>query len=176
MKLVPFSFSSTFQSSERKLDLFSMATLDEIFKQTGKFGWFQLRAVLIYLIPTILTSMITFVQVFIAGEGDHWCKVSQWEQEGCKGTWNLTTQECFALMRNRSTPILDEDDTRDAKCLKYEEAGTSVTLEEAYGNSLLLINSSDVISCDEGWNFDSSVYQSTISEDVSEKFHFIDLF
>ncbi|KAJ8027259.1 Solute carrier family 22 member 13 [Holothuria leucospilota] len=142
-----------------------MATLDEIFKQTGKFGWFQFRAVLIYLIPTILTSMITFVQVFIAGEGDHWCKVGQWEEEGCKATWNVTTQECFVLMRNRSTPIFDEDDTRDTKCMKYEEAGTSVTLEEAYGNPLLLSNSSDVITCDEGWNFDRSVYQSTISED-----------
>lgn len=106
---------------------------------------------------------MTFVQVFIGGQRDHWCKVSHWEDEDCS-QWNLTSSECLLLQRNLSTPKFAEDDDGDPQCMKYNLTG--IDLETAYANQERLTEL-DIIKCDEGWYFDRSIHASTITEDVS---------
>lgn len=138
-----------------------MAIFDDILEQTGKFGWFQMRTYLVVCVPTLVACLMAFVQVFIAGDADHWCKVSQWEHEDCS-QWNLTETECTLLKRNLSTPLFDKNDKRDPQCMKYNLTG--IDLETAYENREQITHL-DIIKCDEGWYFDRSLYPSTITED-----------
>ncbi|KAJ8026893.1 Organic cation transporter protein [Holothuria leucospilota] len=134
-----------------------MVNFDDVLEATGGFGWYQARTYLFLCIPALLGSLLTFTQVFIGGVGDHWCKVSQWENDGCS-QWGLTSLQCNALKKNLTVPEGDYDE----KCMMYNLTG--VDLETVYGN-YAEVAQLDVIKCNDGWVFDKSVYQSTITED-----------
>ncbi|XP_071819159.1 organic cation transporter protein-like [Apostichopus japonicus] len=138
-----------------------MTNFDDILMQTGKFGWFQIRTYLVICIMSLVAAMMAFVQVFIAGTNDHWCKVAQWEEEGCS-QWNMTEVECSELKRSLSQPEFDNDDKRDSRCLTYNFTG--IDIETAYANRDDLMDL-EIIKCDDGWNFDTSLFPSTITED-----------
>lgn len=140
-----------------------MTKFDEILLQTGNFGWFQIRTYIVICFVTVVAALMAFVQVFIAGTNDHWCKVAGWEDDDCR-QWNMTQSECSKVKRSLSQPTFDEGDKRDPRCMTYDY--TDVDFESAYLNrgNLTGLN---LTKCTDGWHFDTSLFPSTITEDVS---------
>ncbi|XP_071818802.1 organic cation transporter protein-like isoform X2 [Apostichopus japonicus] len=131
--------------------------IDDFFTKTGTYGWFQKRTYIFIFLVTLGGCMQAFLQVFVAGQGDHWCRVSQWENDTCDFT-NVSQSECRELKRRLSTPLTNDDVLQS--CQKYNLTG--VDLETAIEDN---ITHYDVIGCDEGWYFDNSVFRSTMTED-----------
>ncbi|PIK45135.1 putative organic cation transporter protein-like [Apostichopus japonicus] len=131
--------------------------IDDFFTKTGTYGWFQKRTYIFIFLVTLGGCMQAFLQVFVAGQGDHWCRVSQWENDTCDFT-NVSQSECRELKRRLSTPLTNDDVLQS--CQKYNLTG--VDLETAIEDN---ITQYDVIGCDEGWYFDKSVFRSTMTED-----------
>lgn len=138
-----------------------MTSFDDILREIGSLSWYQVRSYIFICTIALAGCLMTFAQVFIGGQSDHWCKVGHWEDEDCS-QWNLTSSECLLLQRNLSTPKFAKDDDGDPKCMKYNLTG--IDLETAYENQDILTEL-DVIKCDEGWHFDRSIHASTITED-----------
>ncbi|KAJ8026711.1 Organic cation transporter protein [Holothuria leucospilota] len=131
---------------------------DDILRNIGDFGRFQKRVLALILLIPLGQSGILLVQVFIAGRSDHWCRVEHWQDEDCY-QWGMTEEECILFKRNISSPMIEGE---RSQCKKYNL--TSIDLETAF-NLHDAFNESDVISCDEGWEFDRSVFSSTIIEE-----------
>ncbi|XP_071818807.1 solute carrier family 22 member 1-like isoform X3 [Apostichopus japonicus] len=133
--------------------------IDDFLTKTGTYGWFQKRIYIFVCLVAMAACTQSFIQVFIAGQGDHWCKVSQWENDTCDFT-NVSAAECRDLKRLLSTPPNKDNTLRS--CTKFNLTG--VELKTVYEDNATQY---DVIDCDEGWYFDNSVFRSTLTEDWS---------
>ncbi|PIK50850.1 putative organic cation transporter protein-like [Apostichopus japonicus] len=141
-----------------------MVNFDDILKHNVKFGSFQIRTYAIIFISPLLVGCTTFLQVFIAGVGDHWCQIPQWDQRDCDRLVGFKNETCEDILKSLSTPSLPLDDDRDPQCLTYNFTG--IDLEQAYSDrNNGLLSSYDVTECNEGMVFDRSVYRSTMTED-----------
>lgn len=143
-----------------------MNSFDELLVKIGSLGWFQIRLYMLVCLVSFGGSLVTFAQVFIGGTNDHWCKVDHWGNDNCSQFEITTEKQCSELTRNLSTvmSVVLEAKDLDSHCVKYNLTGIKLT--SAFKNHHLL-KYLDVIPCDQGWNFDRSVYRSTITEDVS---------
>lgn len=139
-----------------------MVLFEDFLRETGGFGLYQIRSYFFLCITPLLSCIGTFTQVFTAGTGEHWCRVSQWENEDCS-TWGLSLEECSFLKKNLTTLYFEDDDETNAGCMKYNYSG--IDLATAYSN--MDVSHLNIITCDEGWVVDRSVYRSTLTEDVS---------
>ncbi|KAJ8026707.1 Solute carrier family 22 member 3 [Holothuria leucospilota] len=133
-------------------------TFDDILRSIGSFGRFQKRVIAFVSIPPLAQCAILLAQVFIAGKSDHWCHVGHWQDEDCH-QWALTEEECILFKRNISAPMIEGSRSR---CSMYNVTG--MDLESAF-NLQDEFKLSDIINCNEGWEFDRSVFASTISEE-----------
>lgn len=132
--------------------------IDDFFTKTGTYGWYQKRTYIFVCLLTLSGCFQVFIQVFTAGVNDHWCRVSQWEDDTCDFT-NASQSECLQIKKSSSIP--SEDGTPES-CKMYNVTG--LDLESVYDVNMTQF---DVTDCNEGWYFDNSVFRSTMTEDVS---------
>ncbi|KAJ8028578.1 Solute carrier family 22 member 6-B [Holothuria leucospilota] len=136
---------------------------EKVLEMVGKFGRYQKGICVLLSIPMFVGVAAIFIQVFIAGKSDHWCKITAWENDNCDGM-GLSTAECAELKKSLSVPVKKETDgeVEYEKCLKYDVDGINLkTAADMYNND----NGSytlETISCNEGWEFDTKNFPSTI--------------
>ncbi|XP_071818571.1 organic cation transporter protein-like [Apostichopus japonicus] len=133
-------------------------SFDDVLTDIGGFGIFQWKIITLVTIPPLAQCAILLSQVFIAGDGNHWCKVSQWQQEDC-WQWNMTMEQCSDFKKTLSIPM--NDDGTWSQCSKFNVSGMDLATAFEHRNW----TGGEVISCDEGWEFDRSVFHSTIGEE-----------
>ena len=136
---------------------------DEILGVVGNFGRYQKLLLILLCAPLLLGILHTFIQVFTAGESDHWCQ--SWQNENCN-EMNVTSIECDNIKKELSVPfkVTDDNETVFEQCLKYNIS--SIDLKTATDVEVGNITTLKQIPCDEGWVFDRSTFPSTIIIDV----------
>lgn len=139
---------------------------EEILSSVGAFGKYQKSHMVLLCFCMIAASVPVYVQLFAAGESDHWCQ--SWPDEDCQNL-HLATTECVQLKKVISIPnTLNTADnvTIYEECVKYNLSNMSFdSAMTCYDDRT---DDIDVIPCDEGWVFDRSTYPSTMVEDVSK--------
>ncbi|KAJ8021306.1 Solute carrier family 22 member 13 [Holothuria leucospilota] len=129
----------------------------------GKFGRYQKGICLLLSLPMFVGVAAIFIQVFIAGKSDHWCKTTAWENDNCDGM-GLSTAECAELKKILSVPVKKETDgeVEYEKCLKYDVDGIDLETAAAMYNGGNGSYTLKTIPCNEGWEFDTTTFPSTI--------------
>lgn len=135
---------------------------DEIVSHLGDFGPYQRRIYFLLSLPIVCSAWALLVQVFLAGESDHWCAESDWRDSPCPSAWNVTDAECEHVKRASSIPV--QSDGTYKSCVKYNVTGMTFDLSDPDVKN-------ETMPCDEGWIYDKSLYKSTIIMDVSFTHH-----
>nr|XP_057942632.1 organic cation/carnitine transporter 2-like isoform X2 [Doryrhamphus excisus]XP_057942633.1 organic cation/carnitine transporter 2-like isoform X2 [Doryrhamphus excisus]XP_057942634.1 organic cation/carnitine transporter 2-like isoform X2 [Doryrhamphus excisus] len=117
----------------------------------GEWGGFQLRLVLLLCITMIPNGYCGLSIIFVAGTPAHRCRVPE---HGL----NLT-----AAWRNVSIPL--QEDQQPAKCSRYRLEALLAFSEEGVLPSEVNLSSVPQEGCLDGWEYDRSVYASTIVSD-----------
>ena len=141
---------------------------DEILNLLGSFGLYQKRVYFLICLVSIPGAWHKLGQVFLGGSVDHWCASPELDYINCT-EWSLDDSQCDQAKRDAAIPT-DEEGAYES-CLKYNLTGVPF-----YPG----INTSDfteeTLSCDAGWDYDDSQYESTIITDVSMPMRSIPLF
>ncbi|XP_022084095.1 organic cation transporter protein-like [Acanthaster planci] len=133
---------------------------EDILHHVGNFGKYQKLVVLALCLIQLPTACQFLAQVFLAANTDHWCLIPASEAINCTQLQLDSVSACQEAQKNESIPYeLDDDGKRVySSCERYATA-------EDDGDQGW--NSTDVIACDAGWDFDRSRYKSTINEEFS---------
>ncbi|XP_030851380.1 organic cation transporter protein [Strongylocentrotus purpuratus] len=131
---------------------------DDIMITIGEFGRYQRRTYNLCCLFAFLTAFHLLASVFITGSADHWCKIPEWDEVNCTEWGYNTTEECQELKRSIGIPsnISETGDVTYAQCSRYNLSGID------YFRPDLDLSGRDVVSCDAGWVYDRSVFQSSI--------------
>ncbi|XP_038075646.1 organic cation transporter protein-like [Patiria miniata] len=132
---------------------------EDILNHIGPFGKYQKLLVFALFLVFIPPPFHFIGQVFLAANTDHWCAVPASQMINCS---QLQLAECQEEQRSYSIPYEIDDDGNKV----YSSCERYVMNDEDVGRNMSF-NSTDVISCDAGWEFDHSRYKSTINEDFS---------
>ena len=135
-------------------------SFDDIILQLGEFGKYQRRMLLLVFCMALPVSMHAFVQVFLAAYTNHWCTLPPELQSSNCSQWIVPTGSTC-------------DDAKKELCIPKTESGSYEQCAR-YNLSYLAMpddvpdisNLSDTMSCDNGWTFDHSEYESTIVQSV----------
>lgn len=127
---------------------------DELLKIIGEFGVYQAIVFLLASLASIQLVLNNMAVVFLVASPDHYCKVPQLDH------LNLTEE----VVKHLTIPYIRGSYD---KCSMYNRNYTSWTLADV--EAALSANSSNVtaVSCQYGWTYDTSIYQSTVVTDVS---------
>ncbi len=135
---------------------------DQILMLVGTFGSYQKRVYFLLCLISLPGAWHKLGQVFLAGSVDHWCKSPELDSVNCTA-WSLDSNQCDEAKRDAAIPT-DEDGEYES-CVKYNLTGVPF-----YPG----VNTSDytnqTVPCNAGWQYDNTVYQSTINSDVSVQF------
>ncbi|XP_022084076.1 organic cation transporter protein-like [Acanthaster planci] len=133
---------------------------DGILDHVGHFGKYQKLVVLALCLMQGPSACQFLAQVFLAANTDHWCLIPASEAINCTQLQLKSVSACQEEQKNESIPYeLDDDGKRVySSCERYATA-------EDDGDQGW--NSTDVIACDAGWDFDRSRYKSTINDEFS---------
>lgn len=129
---------------------------DELLTLTGEFGRFQALVFAVLSIGILIEVMLVLGYVFIAATPAHWCTAP----EGLD-RMNLTHEDLLRL----TLPVDDATETGYSQCKMYDRNYTGWTMDDV--NRWL--NGSEnwtTTTCQSGWDYDHSVYSSTIVTDV----------
>ncbi|KAJ8021288.1 Carcinine transporter [Holothuria leucospilota] len=130
----------------------------------GKFGKYQKILTFLLCLPILIECMHFYVQVFAAGESDHWCQ--SWKDENFKDL-NLSDIQCKNPKKETSVPVkvTNGDEIVFEQCEKYNASGTD--LETAMLAEKNNYTTPEKIPCDEGWIHNKSTFPSTIIIDLA---------
>ncbi|XP_038048377.1 organic cation transporter protein-like [Patiria miniata] len=133
---------------------------EDILQHIGHFGKYQKRFVVLLSLIQLPTIFHFLAQVFLAANADHWCLVPASQAVNCS-LLQLDSSACQEAQKNQSIPYeLDSQGSRVySSCERY------VLDDEGEGDQGT--NSTDVVACDAGWDFDRSRYISTINDEFS---------
>jgi len=133
---------------------------DELLTLTGEFGRFQAIVFAVLSLGILIEVMLVLGYVFIAATPPHWCTAPQELDR-----MNLTHENLLRL----TLPVDVATETGYSQCHMYDRNYTGWTIDDV--NRWLNV-SSDVsenwttTTCQLGWDYDHSVYASTIVTDV----------
>ncbi|XP_038058409.1 organic cation transporter protein-like [Patiria miniata] len=145
---------------------------EDILHKIGHFGKYQKFLVIVVSMTQLPGACQFLAQVFLAADTDHWCLIPASQAVNCSLLQLDSVSACQEAQKNQSIPYeLDSQGSRVySSCERYvfedEEDGDQTT------------NSTDVIDCDAGWDFDRLRYKSTINEEfrlVCEREDFVGL-
>ncbi|XP_072036728.1 organic cation transporter protein-like [Amphiura filiformis] len=132
---------------------------DQILVYLGAFGTYQKRVYFLLCLISIPGAWHKLGQVFLGGSVDHWCATPELDYVNCT-YWDLDQSQCAVAKRDAAIPT-DEEGSYES-CLKYNLTGIPF-----YPG----INTSDynnkTISCNAGWKYDNTKYESTINTDYN---------
>lgn len=134
-------------------------TFDGILQDLGEFGPYQRRVFFLVSLVAIPCAFGFLSPVFLAGESDHWCATPEFKDEDCSRWPELTPSQCEAAIKDASippqtNPIMGY--TYD-NCLRY-----NLTDVPFYPGIDTKEYTNDTLSCDAGWQYNTSQYHSTI--------------
>ncbi|XP_038053165.1 organic cation transporter protein-like [Patiria miniata] len=135
---------------------------EDILQRIGPYGKYQKLLVFVMLLAKVPTAFHFIGQVFLAANTDHWCAVPDSQRINCSHLQLASATECQEEQKSYSIPYHIDDDGKQV----YSSCERYATDDDDVGRNQSL-NSTDVISCDAGWEFDHSRYKSTINEDFS---------
>lgn len=127
-----------------------------VLEKIGTFGRYQLLVSLCaFFIPAFTVGSVSLNIVFSSDTPDHWCLVPSADH------LNLTHDDFLAL----TAPMTGTD--QNFRCTRYNRDYTNWTKEDVAARNLsALVEDVEVIACDSGWGYDSSIYPSTAVSDV----------
>ena len=137
---------------------------DEIIKYLGAFGPYQKRVYFLLCLLSIPGAWHKLGQVFLGGKVDHWCATPQLDNTVNCTYWKLDEQQCLEAKRDAAIPPNSDPDGAFlyARCEKYNLTGVPF-----YPGIITTDYTNETLSCDAGWDYDTSQYESTIITDVS---------
>ncbi|XP_070568252.1 organic cation transporter protein-like [Ptychodera flava] len=132
---------------------------DVLIHLLGEFGTYQKRCSFLIFLSIIPLGMNVFSVVFIMAETASWCKLPEPSTEWCG---NLTTSACTEMMKNLTIPkemIHDGCDMVETynQCYRYDVNHNNISLAADISNS-------SKVKCDNGYDYDTSQYKSTIPQ------------
>nr|XP_054753097.1 solute carrier family 22 member 21-like [Lytechinus pictus] len=133
---------------------------DEILKDIGEFGPYQKRIFAIVVILLFTVSWTQMISVFMNSTVDHWCKTPEWDS-GCE-QYGLSGEDCELAKKTGSIPSNYTSDGKleYAQCEKYNVSGVGFWSGIDPSNY-----SRETMSCDSGWVYDDSQFESTTVTD-----------
>ncbi|XP_070567464.1 organic cation transporter protein-like [Ptychodera flava] len=148
-----------------------MLKYDDILTEViGEFGTYQKRCFLLTALLAVPIGMIVLSTVFIQAETDHWCTITNYETllDECQTFFNGTL-DCESTLRKFALPEEEiigtcEGSWKLSRCHKYDLniSDFGSIFELSHENSTHLI-----IDCDEGWEYDTSIYESTFIQEFN---------
>ncbi|XP_072036718.1 organic cation transporter protein-like [Amphiura filiformis] len=132
---------------------------DQILDLLGPFGPYQKRVYFLLCLISIPGAWHKLGQVFLGGSVDHWCATPELDYVNCT-YWDLDQSQCADAKRDTAIPT-DEEGSYES-CLKYNLTGV---LFYPGINTTDFTNQTQ--SCDAGWAYDDSQYESTIITDFN---------
>ncbi|XP_077977744.1 organic cation transporter protein-like [Glandiceps talaboti] len=136
----------------------------------GEFGTYQKCCFFLLCISAIPIGMWTVSPVFLHADTDHWCKVPE---------SNVITSTCIAYNVSDDCPRFTKDLTIPKE--KYQNGCTSewkysncyaydrnVTMENLLLGDFGFLNTSDVVECQHGWEYDAT--RTTVNQEVWDLF------
>ena len=158
---LPAEFVVVSQSSFKIVVSLAMGetrNFDELLNDIGPFGWFQIRIYAFKMMTAFIAAGPVMGIVFLAAIPNHWCAIPTLDRLNIsqEARWNI------------SIP-LEERDGRivHSQCKMYDRDYSNLTEKDVqylltYGN----LSEVPVRECKNGWLFDQSQYESTITGDV----------
>ncbi|XP_022110857.1 organic cation transporter protein-like [Acanthaster planci] len=142
---------------------------DDILGAIDEFGTWQ--KILFSMVPLIgvVHAMNALAQVFMAGEADHWCRVSSWDQANCTAAGLPDDWECLLEKRNASIPYNATTKVFDS-CEMYNVTGVVFTP----GLRPSDFDNTNTVRCRDadGWIYDTRQYEKTIINEFFVSFQF----
>ena len=140
--------------------------LEEIIPLLGNLGRYQLFAIGYMCLVSILACFHTLGNVFFAAEADHWCRLLP--DEDCSA-WPEFQHNCTAAKKAILLPPPERNDSKYpySNCNQWQvPAGDQFDPYEPLsqaGNFTAYVP----VPCPDGWEYDTSQYQTTTITDVS---------
>lgn len=135
---------------------------DELLKSLGEFGFYQFRVVTISCVAMLTITTHFMCQVFYTLPVAHWCRVPGWDN--CSTYWNRTEEDCDKEMLSVAIPLkYDKDNatTVYSQCSRFD-----VIIRESNDSRYEMIgDTSDTISCDDGWVYHTTDDQTSLITD-----------
>lgn len=129
---------------------------DELLTLTGEFGRFQALVFAVLSIGILIEVMLVLGYVFVAATPAHWCTAPEELDR-----MNLTREDLLRL----TLPVDEATETGYSQCKMYDRNYTGCTMDDV--NRWLNVSENwTTTSCQSGWDYDHSVYTSTIVTDV----------
>ena len=122
---------------------------EDILKQVGSFGKFQKFLIYLFLIPVSALNVL-YDRIFMWTTPDHWCRVPQ--------LTNLSTELQKFLV---SPKTVEQGLTSHDKCRMNDIDYDSIT-----NSTITMLNDTMTKKCQNGWNFDHSVFTETAVTEV----------
>ncbi|XP_071816093.1 organic cation transporter protein-like isoform X3 [Apostichopus japonicus] len=140
-----------------ELHLFYRMNYDELLTVIGEFGRYQMLIYVLVCIASMISSIITFSQVFTIANVDHWCAVGEWSDQidDCLPASGDNYLDCIHNYRDASIPSKGE--IYD-KCQRF-----NVSYQDTWGLGYFageFTNTTE--TCVDGWVYDHSQYRSTV--------------
>ncbi|XP_041669319.1 organic cation transporter 2 [Cheilinus undulatus] len=133
-----------------------MANVDRLIEHIGDFGPFQKKIVTFGSFPLIIFAFVLVGVVFVGHTPDHWCWIPESErlQEEC-GWTDLEVRE-VTLPRSVHSGTFSRCERFDIDWSRNQSKCNDL-------NELLTLNETQVVGCDNGWEFDKN-YSTIVSE------------
>ncbi|XP_072019582.1 organic cation transporter protein-like [Amphiura filiformis] len=134
---------------------------DGIILELGEFGRYQKRSFFLVSLVGIACALNALSHVFLTGESDHWCVVPELQNEDCARWPELSPDECNAAKKDASIPpqTKSTNSYEYDNCLRYNLTG----VPPFYPGIDTSDYTNDTLKCDYGWVYDTSQYESTIT-------------
>ncbi|XP_077977325.1 organic cation transporter protein-like [Glandiceps talaboti] len=148
-----------------------MLQFDDVLKHfLGEFGTYQKRIFILLGLVTFPTIYHAIVPVFFFAGTDFWCEVPNIDQiskQVCLG--NFTTASCAELVKNITIPRETKDlgcgpISTFSQCQRYNVSLSDAILYSVEKDMSYIYNSTK-LTCDYGWEYDTSQYTSTVSHE-----------
>nr|XP_006822966.1 PREDICTED: solute carrier family 22 member 5-like [Saccoglossus kowalevskii] len=136
----------------------------------GEFGTYQIICYIVLGMTAIPTGLIIILPVFMYAWTNSWCKVPHMADISQQFCIDNFTSNCEELVMNLTIPRERIDGECGvtwafSQCFRYNVTPSdwlTYAVEEPDINSL--INNTAIVPCDNGWDYDTSEYRSTVSQ------------
>ncbi|XP_070568568.1 organic cation transporter protein-like [Ptychodera flava] len=145
-----------------------MLQFDDVLSHVlGDFGTYQKFCFILLGLTSITEVLQSFSPVYIQAYTDHWCAVPYADQVSllaCNGTYPQASADCEELVKNLTIPRETVDDgcgevSAFSSCERYD-----ASIEEVLHPSAPAPYRNRTVSCDYGWEYDTSQYKSTVTQ------------
>ena len=139
---------------------------EEIIPLLGNIGRYQVFAICYMCFLALVDCLLTLGNVFYAAETDHWCRVLP--DENCS-SWSEFQDNCTEVKKSIFLPPPEKNDSKYpySNCHQWQPPAGYVFDPYTPFSQVENVTSYDPVPCQDGWDYDTSQYQTTTISDVS---------